>query len=401
MDPIFDALRHCASSASSTVTHALTRGPGASDDAEDRAALVLASDVEASCLAIAGLPAARVAAAALREPASEDRAPRAGGGVLSSMLAPLRRLGGGLRAGAGVGGASGAAGTAAVAGGATGRAADGDGGVGGGGVVVVGGGGDSGSIGASGGVVSGSSVLEHDSRVTRAAGTAASAALALALPAPLPPTSAHVTPITDIVILHGDDAPPPGYARISDSVSGMYSADLNAAGGTRQLWLAVARASGGVMPITNLVLVSLNTGEFLPPGFVPVRRAVSGVIGKTANLKYGLSDGGKGGGEKNGADAELLLCVSRGLGAPIVEVGVAFPAGAITIAGLLTTKKPAAALPLAPPRDAAAPLGGPHGTVARRAATATDADRDKGVAAMLSNFANKIASDVQVRQGVL
>lgn len=40
--------------------------------------------------------------------------------------------------------------------------------------------------------------------------------------------AAQLSPITDIVILYGDDPLPPGYARIKTSVTGMYPADLNA-----------------------------------------------------------------------------------------------------------------------------------------------------------------------------
>lgn len=40
-------------------------------------------------------------------------------------------------------------------------------------------------------------------------------------------TNAHLQPITDIVILHGDDPVPPGYTKLTHSVTGTYPADLN------------------------------------------------------------------------------------------------------------------------------------------------------------------------------
>jgi hypothetical protein len=41
-------------------------------------------------------------------------------------------------------------------------------------------------------------------------------------------SSAHLAPITDIVVLHENDPPPPGYTRLTHSLTGYYSGDLNA-----------------------------------------------------------------------------------------------------------------------------------------------------------------------------
>jgi len=41
-------------------------------------------------------------------------------------------------------------------------------------------------------------------------------------------TPAHLSPITDIVVLHDNDPPPPGYTRLNHSLTGYYSGDLNA-----------------------------------------------------------------------------------------------------------------------------------------------------------------------------
>ena len=40
--------------------------------------------------------------------------------------------------------------------------------------------------------------------------------------------TAQLTPVTDIVVVHGGDALPPGYTKVAYSVTGMYPADLSA-----------------------------------------------------------------------------------------------------------------------------------------------------------------------------
>ena len=253
----------------------------------------------------------------------------------------------------------------------------------------------------------------------------------LQLEAAFPPnpviTPSHLAPITDLVVLHGDEAPPPGYARLTHSVTGLYAGDLNAASGTKQLWLAVSRAPEVAAPITALLLVAVDKGEFLPPGFSPVRRFVRGQFGRAANLRYGMSSssaaaaaataaaaaaaaavgsggsagdgsrhpGGASGGSgpgvalaKGGAaapsassaasgEADLLLCISRSLGAPIIDVGIVFPTGALALTNIGAAMLPSALRPaqksqgltLAPERP---PLpGGPWGTLATMAAASS------------------------------
>jgi hypothetical protein len=41
-------------------------------------------------------------------------------------------------------------------------------------------------------------------------------------------TAAHLAPVTDIIVLHEDDPMPPGFVKVSRSITGTYPADLNA-----------------------------------------------------------------------------------------------------------------------------------------------------------------------------
>jgi hypothetical protein len=132
---------------------------------------------------------------------------------------------------------------------------------------------------------------------------------------PLRLSPSHLAPVTDVIVLHGDDGLPPGFVKVSCTVTGAYPADLNAGSGSRQLHLAVAR-SPGAPPLTSLALVALELGEFIPPGYVPVRRAATG---RPSNLRHGTPA------------SELVLCVSRAPGAPILDVGLLFPAGAMVL----------------------------------------------------------------------
>jgi len=137
-------------------------------------------------------------------------------------------------------------------------------------------------------------------------------------------TNAHLTPITDIIVLHEDDPMPTGFMKIARSITGIYPADLNAASGARQLWLAVARFPTAPA-ITGLLLVSVDQGEFIPPGFTPVKRYATG---RAADLHYGSANG-----------PQLVLCFTRSMGSPIIDIGIAFPAGAIALTALLAKGK--------------------------------------------------------------
>ena len=124
---------------------------------------------------------------------------------------------------------------------------------------------------------------------------------------------AQLAPVTDIVCVLAGESLPAGFVRLTTSVTGAFAADLNAGSGARQAWLAVARFPSAP-PITSLAVVVLELGEFTPPGFQPVRHPLSG---KPANMRLGASP-----------PSEVYLCYSRAPGAPITDVGLAFPYGA-------------------------------------------------------------------------
>ena len=87
-------------------------------------------------------------------------------------------------------------------------------------------------------------------------------------------SAAHLHPVTDIIVLQDDDPLPEGFVRLTHSVSGTYPADLSA--GSRAGWLAVARFPHPAVAITGLALINIDAGEFIPTGFMPVRRAATG-----------------------------------------------------------------------------------------------------------------------------
>jgi hypothetical protein len=124
---------------------------------------------------------------------------------------------------------------------------------------------------------------------------------------------AQLCPITDIVLVFGEESLPRGFVKVTHSVTGAYPADLNSSSGPRQAWLAVARSSTAP-PITALSVVVLELGEFVPPGFQAVRHPLSG---KPANFRIGSNP-----------PSETYLCFSRAPGAPIIDIGIAFPYGA-------------------------------------------------------------------------
>lgn len=136
---------------------------------------------------------------------------------------------------------------------------------------------------------------------------AAAAALEEALRA------AQLAPITDLIVVYGAEGMPPGFSKLSHSVTGAYPADLNAASGAKQTWLAAARFPNAP-PITGLAVVVLEVGEFIPPAFQPVRHLATG---RPANLRLGAA-----------TPSEAYLCFTRAPGAPIIDVGLCFPFGA-------------------------------------------------------------------------
>jgi len=133
-------------------------------------------------------------------------------------------------------------------------------------------------------------------------------------------TAAQLSPITDVIVVMGSDPLPAGYTRLATSVTGAYPADLNSSSGAKQTWLAVARMPNA-SPITALAIVMLELGEFIPPGFQPVRYVGTG---RPANLRFGAATSGEGA----VPTTEAFLCYARTAGAPIVDLGLCFPSGA-------------------------------------------------------------------------
>lgn len=72
---------------------------------------------------------------------------------------------------------------------------------------------------------------EDDADAAAAAADAASSVAKDATAMKRAVTNAQLAPITDIVIVHSGDPLPPGFQRVSWSVTGMYPADLNAVRG--------------------------------------------------------------------------------------------------------------------------------------------------------------------------
>ena len=381
MDLLRQSLQHTAGACSAVIRASLPR-PGGATDGFSRCQVLVCSDVEAQCLAVTGGSAVQ-AQAQVQAPAAAASAAAAGfhGGassLLSSVLKPMRLFGVGREAAAP-----------------------------GGGALCPGG-------------------SEQQSGAAEALAAVVRAQLDAAFPPSPSITAAHLAPITDVVVLHGDDAPPPGFTRLSHSVTGMYAGDLNAASGTKQLWLAVSRAPDAA-PVTALLLVAVDKGEFLPPGFTPVRRYVRGVFGRAANLRYGMSSApsaasaaaaaagsdvggrsGAGGGaapaptpSSASAEAELLLCLSRSLGAPIIDLGICFPTGALALPNIAAGMLPAAlrpaykpaALALAPPRPSTP--GGPWGTLAALEAEAAATPTMAAGAAAVSESLRKTLGPAQ------
>ena len=112
----------------------------------------------------------------------------------------------------------------------------------------------------------------------------------------------------------------------------------------------MARAPQG-QPITGLCLALLELGEFIPPAFQPVRRPATG---RPGNLRHGSPSANQ---------MEAYLCISRAPGAPLVDVGLVFPEGAL-VQPMASVKKvlsdtglmhegpgPGDAIPLTSPRQ--------------------------------------------------
>jgi len=80
-------------------------------------------------------------------------------------------------------------------------------------------------------------------------------------------------PISDICVIQKNEAPPLGYYRISKTPTGK-KANVNTGSGGTQMYLCIKKdnASQEQAPITSILLVFADRGEFLPPFYSLVRR---------------------------------------------------------------------------------------------------------------------------------
>ncbi|GBG32730.1 Ankyrin repeat, PH and SEC7 domain containing protein secG [Hondaea fermentalgiana] len=120
-------------------------------------------------------------------------------------------------------------------------------------------------------------------------------------------------PIVDVQILVKGQKCPSGYQRVVQ-VGKSQAADLNKGNAGKGLHLCFkrGRADSGLRPITGLVIFHEGKDEFVPPGFEIVGTYVGGLF--IADLSMGLGTSGR-----------IFLCVSRGEGAPIVDLCVVHP----------------------------------------------------------------------------
>lgn len=211
MDPPLESLVHQALLTTTQSCGASIRGSlskGGSDPVIQRALVTTSSDCEAQCIALVGAPSTSVNVT-VPPPVSNTPAPRGvtASALLTSVLQPMHRIFGTI--GGGSTGASssgtGSRATAAAVGAASGTGANGGGGAG----------------GEDGGGMVSQALLDAVTSAIRAQ-------LEFAFPPRPTVSTAHLTPITDIVVLHENDPPPPGYTRLTHSLTGYYSGDLNA-----------------------------------------------------------------------------------------------------------------------------------------------------------------------------
>ena len=354
MDALRQSLQHTAGGCSSVISSVLLR-PGVTPDAYTRCQSLVASDVEALCLSLVGGSSAAQLPRPGADGSSSATAAAAGGSgggkLLSSLMRPMRLFGGG-------------------SGGSEAAPAD-----------------DS------------SSALSE----------AVQQQLQAAFPLSPAVTDSHLHPITDICMVFGDDKLPPYLRRLEYSVTGMYPADLNTgASPYNQVWLAVSRAPGPP-PITAVTLVDTLKGECLPPNFTQVvhffAKEVQGKRGQGKRATMRTTSASNPSGE-----AEVMLAFARGHGAPIIDLGIVFPNGALSLnnvaAALLPTAlrgshKDSGALALAPPRPS--PAGGPWGTLAaaEAAASAAASASQGGAAGMLHGMTHAaVAAGEQLRKSM-
>ena len=79
-------------------------------------------------------------------------------------------------------------------------------------------------------------------------------------------------PITEICVLQKNDSPPTGYYRVSKTPTGK-RANVNTGSGGSPMYFCIKKDVGrDTMPITTLMPIFADRGEFLPPGYSLVRR---------------------------------------------------------------------------------------------------------------------------------
>mmetsp|Transcript_22148 Transcript_22148/g.43582 ORF Transcript_22148/g.43582 Transcript_22148/m.43582 type:complete len:403 (-) Transcript_22148:61-1269(-) len=121
-------------------------------------------------------------------------------------------------------------------------------------------------------------------------------------------------PVVDVQILVRGQKCPSGYQRVMQ-IGKNQAADLNKGNNSKGLYLCFKRGhpEAGHAPITGLVIVHENKEEFVPPGY----EIVGTYVGNTfvADLSLG----------QNGSAGRVFLCMSRGEGAPLVDICAVHP----------------------------------------------------------------------------
>lgn len=79
-------------------------------------------------------------------------------------------------------------------------------------------------------------------------------------------------PICDVCVIQRGDSIPDGFYRISKTLSNR-KANLNTGSGGNNIYLCIKKdLRNEVQPITAIIVFFPDKGEFLPPGFIPVKR---------------------------------------------------------------------------------------------------------------------------------
>ncbi|EEY64177.1 uncharacterized protein PITG_02714 [Phytophthora infestans T30-4] len=115
-------------------------------------------------------------------------------------------------------------------------------------------------------------------------------------------------PITDITVNFRGDSVPEGFTKLERSPSGQ-RADLNKGGRGSAIYLCQSKdQSSGKAPISEIIAIFPERGEFVPTNYEVVRRR-----GVPANINTGTQ------GEK------IYLCFKRSSTSAIVDLAVMFP----------------------------------------------------------------------------